>query len=263
MFLVLIMFLCWIVVAVFMNVIASLFVTYPETVLPVNIEIPLAAIMGFSVHFAKQRHPPARVKALVGVLSVVMLLLLYFFVWVGKHVEDSGAVWVNGKNVDPVFGFALHEGAGTNYTVTRQLCRDAVNYNRNEAGPVEATCGFGAIQFWTLYLTVYALIVSVLPVWVVLQPRDFINSHQLKACMLLLLIGLVIKSPSLDGPAFRSSVGGVNEDGGFAVFPMLFTTIACGSVSGFHGLVSSGVTSKQVCCAMAVPLCIVWEQFGA
>merc|ERR1719343_336132 len=75
-----------------------------------------------------------------------------------------------------------------------------------------------------------------------LQPRDFINSHQLKLCMVLMLVGLVVRGPKIDAEAIRSDVDANSSP----IFPTLFTTIACGSVSGFHSLVSSGVTSKQL-----------------
>ncbi|CAK0903449.1 unnamed protein product [Prorocentrum cordatum] len=75
-----------------------------------------------------------------------------------------------------------------------------------------------------------------------LQPRDFINSHQLKVCMALMVLGLLVRSPKLDAVAIRTDV----DANAAPIFPTLFTTIACGSVSGFHSLVASGVTSKQL-----------------
>lgn len=243
-FLLLIMFLCWIVVAVFMNAIASLFIDNPQTVLAVNAEIPLAAIMGFASRFAVQRYRARVAKRLILVLSVVFLVILYVLVFVGVVVEETYGLWEDGKNIDPVFGWALHQGQGSSYFGV-SICRDAVNYKRADGSPAEATCSFGAMQFWTIALTVYAFIVSVMPVWAVLQPRDFINSHQLKLCMFLLLLGLVIKGPSLDAEAMRSEIS-EKAASNTPIFPMLFTTIACGSVSGFHGLVSSGVSSKQL-----------------
>merc|ERR1719362_492744 len=86
------------------------------------------------------------------------------------------------------------------------------------------------------------MIASNLPVWVLLQPRDYINSHQLKAMMACLLIGLAWKGPKLDAPAIRETI----PDTVNPIFPGIFTLIACGATSGFHGLVSSGVTSKQL-----------------
>lgn len=245
-FLLLLTFLCWIVVAVFMNSIANLFIAYPETVLPVNMEIPLAALLGVSNRFVTRHFGGDAAKKVVLGQSIVLLVFLYALVFIGVSIERDFGAWEEGRNVDPIFGWALHEGKGTKYTVERELCRDAVNFAKAPDGsPKEATCVFGAKQAWTLYLTVYALVVSVIPVWVVLQPRDFINSHQLKFCMLLLVMGLLIKGPSIDAEAIRSHPSTAAMDSS-PLFPMLFTTIACGAVSGFHGLVSSGVTSKQL-----------------
>ena len=99
-----------------------------------------------------------------------------------------------------------------------------------------------AIDFWILILFFYSGIASLLPVWILLQPRDYINSHQLLVGLILLFTGIFIASPEIDAPMIRIS----NGDNSPSIFPMLFVTIACGAISGFHGLVSSGTTSKQV-----------------
>jgi carbon starvation protein len=83
----------------------------------------------------------------------------------------------------------------------------------------------------------------VLPVWLLLQPRDYLNAHQLITGLALLTLGLVVLRPEVVAPAFNLS-----PEGAPPVIPFLFITIACGAISGFHGLVSSGTTSKQVGC---------------
>ncbi|RMH40559.1 MAG: carbon starvation protein A [Deltaproteobacteria bacterium] len=99
-------------------------------------------------------------------------------------------------------------------------------------------------MFWIVFLLVYALIASVLPVWVLLQPRDYINSHQLIVGLAALIVGILIAHPAVQAPAFA-----VPPADAPPWFPFLFVTIACGAISGFHGLVSSGTTSKQIACA--------------
>ena len=94
---------------------------------------------------------------------------------------------------------------------------------------------------WLIVLMVYAYIASVLPVQTLLQPRDYINAHQLIVAMALLLIGLVIVHPIISAPAFVSQPKGAPP-----LWPFLFITIACGAISGFHSLVSSGTSSKQL-----------------
>ncbi|MCA8968658.1 MAG: carbon starvation protein A [Planctomycetes bacterium] len=94
---------------------------------------------------------------------------------------------------------------------------------------------------WLLLLFAYSIVASLLPVWTLLQPRDYINSHQLFVGLALLFGGLFIAAPAFDAPAIRTA-----SDGAPGIFPLLFVTIACGAISGFHGLVASGTTSKQV-----------------
>jgi carbon starvation protein len=99
----------------------------------------------------------------------------------------------------------------------------------------------GAKTSWLLFLFIYCGVASLLPVWLLLQPRDFINGQQLVVGMILLFAGLFVAHPVVEAPAFRAS-----SDGAPPIFPFLFVTVACGAISGFHGLVSSGTTSKQV-----------------
>lgn len=101
------------------------------------------------------------------------------------------------------------------------------------------------ILTWCYLLLGYAFIASVLPVSLLLQPRDFINSHQLLVGLAALIIGLLILHPPMSVPAFQA-VAPVEAGPDKPWFPLLFVTIACGAVSGFHGLVSSGTTSKQL-----------------
>lgn len=98
---------------------------------------------------------------------------------------------------------------------------------------------------WVVLLLVYSFVASVLPVWTLLQPRDYINSHQLFVGLAALLAGIFVAHPPMSAPMVNTAAG----DGVPPMFPFLFVTIACGAISGFHGLVSSGTTSKQLACA--------------
>ena len=100
--------------------------------------------------------------------------------------------------------------------------------------------GFAA-RDWTWTLLVYAFIASVLPVWLLLQPRDFLNSLLLYLAIFSMLIGFFLLSPDWVAPAINA-----NPEGAPPMLPFLFIVIACGAVSGFHGLVASGTTSKQL-----------------
>lgn len=109
--------------------------------------------------------------------------------------------------------------------------------------PPSLHLGGSPIASWVVFLLAYAWVASVLPVRVLLQPRDYINSHQLFLGLGGLLLGL-LWAPGLQvtAPAINLDV----PDGTPGLLPMLFITIACGAISGFHGLVASGTTSKQL-----------------
>ena len=103
---------------------------------------------------------------------------------------------------------------------------------------------------WTVILLVYCFIASVLPVWTLMQPRDYINSHQLVLALGLLVTGLFVASITQQAD-LTNSAPAVAKDlpvDAPPMIPFLFITIACGAVSGFHCLVSSGTSSKQVEC---------------
>jgi carbon starvation protein len=103
-----------------------------------------------------------------------------------------------------------------------------------------------ATGVWTIILLIYAYIASMLPVTTLLQPRDYINSHQLFVALFLLFAGVF--SSAIRNPNFHIVAPAVNlnPSGALPVIPFIFITIACGAVSGFHSLVSSGTSAKQI-----------------
>lgn len=96
-------------------------------------------------------------------------------------------------------------------------------------------------QTWIILLMIYIFIASVTPVWILLQPRDYLNSYLLYAMIIGALLGIVILRPEIQMDGFI----GFNV-GGQYLFPVLFVTVACGAISGFHSLVGSGTSSKQL-----------------
>jgi len=188
MFLIFVIFLVWLVLAVFAMAIADLFVGIPSSVIPINIEIIIAIIMGYLLYKRK-------IDSLIP--SLIALAILYFFIWVG-----------------------------TLYPIDFTSSMDSQD----------------AKNMWIIILFIYSAIASLLPVWTLLQPRDYINSHQLFVGLGLLFLGILVAQPIVDAPAIRS----FSEPGTPSLFPLLFVTIACGAISGFHGLVSSGTSSKQL-----------------
>ena len=182
MFLCFVMCLTWLVLAVFAMAIAKLFTLYPSSVLPVNIEIIIAIIIGYLIY--KKKIPSL-------IPSLVALIFLYLFIYLGTLYPIS----LNVENPQ---------------------------------------------NTWIILLFIYSSIASMLPVWLLLQPRDYINSHQLLVGLGLIYTAIIIFRPEITAPALNLS-----QDAP-PIIPFLFVTIACGAISGFHGLVSSGTTSKQI-----------------
>lgn len=188
-FLLVIFFLVFLVIAVFAKSIARLFIAFPGTVLPINAEILVAVGIGWLCY----RRGVRLLWPSLGALAT-----LYALVYAGVRFPLS---------LEPVFG--AHQ-----QTV------------------------------WVAGLLVYSFVASVLPVWLLLQPRDYINSHQLFVGLTALIAGVFVAQPVISAPAFHVPPGDAPT-----LIPFLFVTIACGAISGFHGLVASGTTSKQVACA--------------
>lgn len=200
-FLFIILVLVLMVNAVFAWVISNLFITFPASVLSVFIQIPLAVWIGYRSY-----------KKSGGMIipSVIVLFVMYFTAIIASYVPA--------------------------------LQIDFVRYFGGEESNVVLGLNGVEISFilWIVILMAYVYIASTLPVWKLLQPRDFINSQQLLLGLLILYLGLFISSPEITAPVSNQSVNDVGW------FPLLFITIACGAISGFHGLVSSGTTAKQL-----------------
>ena len=102
--------------------------------------------------------------------------------------------------------------------------------------------GLSASASWILLLFAYAAVASLLPVWMLLQPRDYINGLQLFVGLILLYGAVLLGNPQVVAPMINGDV----PAGTPSLLPLLFVTIACGAISGFHGLVASGTSSKQL-----------------
>ena len=101
--------------------------------------------------------------------------------------------------------------------------------------------------FWVIFIAVYVTVASLLPVWILLQPRDYLSSFLLYGMMILALVAIVggtfTGAANMQLPAY---LGWKGVNGNSYLFPTLFITVACGAVSGFHSLIGSGTTSKQI-----------------
>lgn len=199
----------WIVLAIFGLVIASVFQMFPESVLPVFLQIPIAVAIGLWLH---------RKGVRLLIPSAIALGLMYLSVWFGAGCP--GTAWSGGALGEAVRAF-------------------------------NAQLSTWPIWVWAAVLLGYCYVASVLPVWVLLQPRDYINSLQLIASLGLVVLGVTAAGLlGVDGqpveivaPKFQ-----MNPLNAPPIWPVLFITIACGAISGFHCLVSSGTSSKQLKC---------------
>ncbi|MFB6356345.1 MAG: carbon starvation protein A, partial [bacterium] len=207
-FLILIFFLISLAMGVFAFVIALLFSKmYPSTVIPVFALIVIAMVIGTLVQFEKVTLKWA---------SVVGIVCLGLIVWHTLGIEVV-------RNPDTKVAQTLVTPTGLGSTLSV---------------PVPG------LDSWTYLLMGYAFVASVLPVWLLLQPRDYLNSFLLYAGLISLFGGLFWMNPSISAPAVNTGSSAPTDLP--PLFPVLFITIACGAVSGFHSLVSSGTTSKQL-----------------
>ncbi|SFB35416.1 carbon starvation CstA family protein [Clostridium frigidicarnis] len=95
---------------------------------------------------------------------------------------------------------------------------------------------------WMVVLIIYIAAASILPVWILLQPRDYLCSFLLYSMLVLGIVGILFSKPNMQIPAFQGFINSSGE----TLFPFLFVTVACGAVSGFHSLIGSGTSSKQI-----------------
>lgn len=180
--------LLFIVLAVFAMIVGSLFVMYPESVIPVWSQIPVAVWLGWQIRKGKNDL----------VYSIIALLLLYAFILLGVRFPVS-LPW------DPQT----------------------------------------SVVAWCIILFIYVFFASTIPVQKLLQPRDYINSHQLLVAMAFLVLGIIIAHPEFSAPAVNLDSFAPGSDVP-PMAPILFIIIACGAISGFHSLASSGTTVKQL-----------------
>ena len=108
--------------------------------------------------------------------------------------------------------------------------------------PGDGVLGLSPLMFWFVVLMIYAAVASVLPVQILLQPRDYLSTYILFGSMALGMVALIWVHPGFNTPAYR----GLFSEGQGPLWPMLFVLVACGAVSGFHSLVAGGTTSKQL-----------------
>jgi carbon starvation protein len=183
--------------------------------------------------------------ALTVVLAIFGLVIAVIF---KTYPESVLAVWVS-LPIAIVFGIMMRRGS--EQLIPMSAISLVLIYLAIYVGayhfPITLPVS-NPVVAWTIILLIYCAIASVLPVSWLLQPRDYINSHQLFVALFLLVVGLIIAS--LTGKAdLMASTPAITQElpkNTPPIWPFLFITIACGAISGFHCLVSSGTSSKQL-----------------
>src|SRR5699024_1087514 len=199
-FLFIILILVLMVNAVFSWVIANLFITYPSSVLPVFIQIPLAVWIGYSVYkWQKKMLLPSLVALAVMYITAVVASKVSF-------LQIDLIQYMGGENGASLSGLST---TGT------------------------------AFFIWIIILMIYVYIASTLPVWKLLQPSDFINSHQLVVGLVMVYLRLLATNPTASAQPSHA-VEAVSW------FPLLFITSASAAICGVHGTRCPGTTSKQL-----------------
>jgi len=180
-----------IVIAIFGVVIATVFTRFPNAVIPVWLQIPIALALGHAVY---------KKNARVAVATAVAVIGMYLCILIGSFAPIT---------VGSVFGIP-------------------------------------PTGLWVIGLLIYAWVASTLPVTTLLQPRDYINAWQLFIAMGLLVGGTVVSSLSGNLPLVAPAVNTDLPPNTPPIWPFMFVIIACGAISGFHSLVASGTSSKQI-----------------
>ena len=245
-------------------IIAAMFGWGPVLVWIIIGSIFFGAVQDFSSLFASVRSKGKGLGLIIeeyigGAGKVLFLLFCWLFcILVIAAFSDIVASTFNGFNADGTFNDANGATATTSVLFIASAVLFAMILYRVKPGGILTQIIAIALLFlciglglmfpmhlhkmpWLYLVFIYIYIASVAPVWILLQPRDYLSSFLLYAMMLAAVVGIVAAHPVIELPAFTSF-----EVNGQYLFPALFVTVACGAISGFHSLVASGTTSKQL-----------------
>ena len=187
------------VLSVFALIVSNLFMMYPETVIPVWIQIPISLWLGRQIKRRNKNY----------IFILIALVLIYVSIIIGVRIP-----------VDLNFLFKSS-------TLPPEVIKNHITV------------------IWCLLLFVYMFFASTIPVDKLLQPRDYINSQQLFLILFVLIAGIALAHPAIAAPAINHSSFLPGSDVP-PMAPLLFIVIACGAISGFHSIASSGTTVKQI-----------------
>jgi len=227
-------FLISLAMGVFAYTVGSLFASlYPEAVLSVFGLMAVALAVGFLIY----RKGAALLPVTIAGIAVMGLLL-----WAGiKYPVNLYKSFLPAPSRQLVAEAETRSGAPLNAAALKHKLAEDPAPAAAQAILDAAKAENSARSAWVWTLVAYAAVASVLPVWLLLQPRDYINSYLLYFGVAALYVGLFLVRPEMAAPTTNLHQAGVPS-----LFPLLFVTVACGAISGFHCLVASGTTSKQL-----------------
>jgi carbon starvation protein len=154
-------------------------------------------------------------------IPLAMLMGFHMFKWRKGHIQEATIIGVIAMLLCVVLGKPFADSAYGSWLL---LSRHQI----------------------TFALAAYGFAASVLPVWMLLTPRDYLSTFMKIGTILFLIIGVVIVHPQLQAPAFSKFVSGGGPIIPGPMFPFVFITIACGAISGFHSLIATGTTPKML-----------------
>ncbi|MBQ3211002.1 MAG: carbon starvation protein A [Oscillospiraceae bacterium] len=235
------------------------------------------AMHDFGALFASIRHNGGSVgeviKANIGVraqrlftIFALLVLILVIASFTAVVAGTFASVAPAGEEALPIFTVGRANVSGTASTATTSLLFIVIAiifgffvYRKNAPiGPATIVGIIGIVlitlaglnvgfnmsrTFWVIFIAVYITLASLLPVWILLQPRDYLSSFLLYGMMIIAFVGVIGSNATVELPAFTGWKG---VNGNQSLFPVLFITVACGAVSGFHALIGSGTTAKQL-----------------
>jgi carbon starvation protein len=191
---------------------------------------------------ARAISPKAKIVLSIFTWLALVLVIAVFAYFGADTFKTQPEIVLPSLGIIPVaviVGLALYKyKLNTIGTTLGGLAAFAVLFLLGERFPVVIP---NALQVWIVVLLIYCFFASVIPVHYLLQPRDYLSSYLLIAWIVLAVAGILVSHPEMNAPAFitnKSSLG--------YLWPMMFITVACGANSGFHALISSGTTSKQL-----------------
>jgi len=268
-FLCIIFFFLALAMGLFAFIIGTVFThLYPEAIIPVFVLIGVAAIIGAAVYRGRATLGPMTLIGVVLTLASIGVGIKYPVVLYRQFIAPQTAVTIDqlvesGAMVDQAVEAVATGLPNSNIPSQASGALEASGVpdgDRLAADVISAASE--ARTLWIYLLLAYAFVASVLPVWLLLQPRDYLNSFQLYIGLVAMVVGVFLLHPTLDFvgasaasianiPALRPDIvvshGGPPPDATpVPWFPLLFITIACGAISGFHNLVSSGTTARQL-----------------